>query len=117
MKLVHVIGVYAGEQDEHFYIKNGIVQTPFDEIPIMVVKKSLPFVWYGTERVRCMCVWGGGVGGGVYMVTSCSPSLLNSPTVPPLTWDCPTVATLSGLLQLLLVSSPVHSNSHNSRLG
>ena len=55
MKLVHVIGVYAGEQDEHFYVKNGIVQTPFDEIPIMVVKKSLPFVWYGTERVRCMC--------------------------------------------------------------
>ena len=51
---VLVICVCSGEEDTHFYIRNGEIQELFDEIPLPVLKNSLPLVWYGREEVRCM---------------------------------------------------------------
>lgn len=53
-----------GEQEEiHFYIRNGVVQSLYDKINVLVLEGSLPFVWYGQEaKVRWVCEWKWGVG-------------------------------------------------------
>ena len=73
LKSLHMMCVYSSisggpEEETHFYIKNGVVQSLYDRINVLVLEDSLPFVWYGQEaKVKCVD-GGGGVGGVTHCV-------------------------------------------------
>ena len=63
LKSLHMMCVYSlisggAEEEIHFYIKNGVVQSLYDRINVLVLEDSLPFVWYGQEA-KVKCVGGG----------------------------------------------------------